>query len=115
MQFFHSLLESAALVIDGVASIIMIWGFVIAVFAFIKGSFVRFGADRIASLQIARCDLGVKLIFALELLIVSDLLHTVVSHSMDDLWFLAALVMIRTVIAFFLNQEIREMKEDMRG
>ena len=60
-----------------------------------------------------RCDLGVKLVFALELLIILDLLHTVVSRSLDDLLTVGALVLIRTIIAFFLNREIQEVGAEL--
>ena len=114
MQFFHTLMEGAALIIDVVASVIMVWAFLVAVCAFVKASFGGVAAERIMGMKVARCDLGVKLVFALELLIISDLLHTVVSHTLDDLWFLAALVIIRTVISFFLSREIQEVEAEIQ-
>jgi uncharacterized membrane protein len=114
MHLLHTILEGAALLIDASASFIMVWSFAVAIYAFAQASFTGSAADRIMRLQVARCALGVKLVFALELLIISDLLHTVVSHSLDDLWFLAALVVIRTVISFFLNREIQEVEAEIQ-
>ncbi len=65
--------------------------------------------DSIREIQMVRCSLGTYLVFALELMIVSDLLHSVLSERIEDLVFLAAIVVIRTVIAYFLNQEIQEL------
>jgi len=113
MNLFHTILEGAALLVDAAAAAIMVWAFLVAMYAFAQASFSGATADRIKRLQVARCALGVKLVFALELLIISDLLHTVVSHSLDDLWFLAALVVIRTVISFFLNREIQEVEAEI--
>ena len=48
------------------------------------------------------------------LMIMSDLLHSLVSRSLDDLYMLAILVAVRTLIAYFLNQEIRELRAAMR-
>lgn len=110
IHLFHTIMEAAALIIDAVASALMVWGFLAAVYAFIKASSVGEASDRIMRLQVVRCDLGVTLVFALELLIISDLLHTVVSRSLEDLWFLAALVLIRTTVGFFLNREIQEIR-----
>ena len=104
----HSIVEWASLAIDMVASMIMVWAFLVSVYAFVKASLSE-PTVQIQRLQMARCGLGVKLVFALELLIISDLLHTVVSRTMDDLLFLAALVVIRTVVAYFLNREIQEI------
>ena len=64
-------------------------------------------------MQVARCELGSKLVFALGLLIVSDLIHTVVSHSMEGLVFLGQLVAIRTITAYFLHREIREFETEL--
>ncbi len=114
MHLFHTVIEGAAVIIDLAASAIMVWAFILAVYAFVKASVAGATTDRIMRLQIARCDLGVKLVFALELLIISDLLHTVVSRTLDDLWFLAALVVIRTVISFFLNREIQEVEAEIQ-
>jgi uncharacterized membrane protein len=57
----------------------------------------------------------VKLVFALELLIISDLLHSLVSRSLDDMAIVGALVVIRTVISYFLNKEILEVSTGISG
>ena len=114
MSLFHTVMEVAALIIDAAASAIMFWAFLIAVYAFVKSSTGSVERERFTRLQLVRCDLGVKLVFALELLIISDLFHTVVSRTLDDLWFLAALVVIRTVISFFLNREIQEVHAEIQ-
>ena len=113
IHMIHSTVEWLALAVDIVASVIMVWAFLDSVYAFVKASFGGAPAERMRQLQIARCGLGMKLVFALELLIISDLLHTVVSRTMDDLLFLAALVVIRTIAAFFLNREIQEVEAEI--
>lgn len=101
-------LEWAVVAADGVGVAVILLGFVIAVVRFVptllggKGSGLR-------QLQAIRCQLGTYLVFALELMIVSDLLHSVLSRSLEDLYFLGAIVLLRTVIAYFLNQEIQEL------
>jgi len=114
IDLFHTTLDGAALLIDASAAVIMVWSFAVAIYGFAQASLTGSTADRVMRLQEARCALGVKLVFALELLIISDLLHTVVSHSLDDLWFLAALVAIRTVISYFLNLEIKEIEAEIQ-
>ncbi len=46
-------------------------------------------------------------------MIVSDLLQTIISRDLDDLIFLGGLVVIRTVIAYFLNKEIQEVHAEL--
>ena len=57
-------------------------------------------------------ELGRYILAALELLIVSDIIHTALSLELADLVFLGLLVLIRSVISFFLD---REMRDDRRG
>lgn len=109
MHVFEIAMEWAVLAVDAVASLIMVWAFLIAVFAFVRLSFSSATVERIRQLQMVRCDLGMKLVFALELFIISDLLHTVINQTMKGLAFLGALVVIRTLIGFFLNREIQEV------
>ncbi len=110
----HSIVEWLALAVDVVASAIMVWAFLVSVYGFLKASFGGgVPAERIRRLQVVRCGLGMKLVFALELLIISDLLQTVVSRTMESLLFLAALVLIRTIVAYFLNREIQEIEAEI--
>ena len=113
IHIIHTIVESVAMGVDLIASVIMVWALLIAVFAFVKASFGGVPAERIQRLQMVRCDLGIKLVFALELLIISDLLQTVVSRTMESLLFLAALVLIRTIVAYFLNREIQEIEAEI--
>lgn len=107
-------MEWLAVAIDLTGSLIMIWAFAAAVVSVLL-SYFRSGdaRSRIRDMQIARCGLGMKLVFALELMIVSDLLQTIISRSIDDLIFLGGLVVIRTTIAYFLNQEIKDVEAEL--
>ena len=106
MHLLHTIFEWLELIIDVSAALVMVLAFAGAFFSYVQITFRSKQVDRIMKMQIVRCDLGVKLVFALELLIISDLLHTIVSRSMDDMIIVGALVLIRTVIGYFLNKEI---------
>jgi len=107
-------MEWIAVVIDLTGALVMVWAFITAVVSVVRSSFTASDArSRIHDLQVARCGLGIKLVFALELMIVSDLLQTIVSHSLDDLILLGGLVLIRTVIAYFLNKEIQDVEAEL--
>ena len=113
MNFLHSIFEWLELIIDLSAALIMVLAFVVATFSYFRIVIRSKQVERIMQMQLVRCDLGVKLVFALELLIISDLLHTIVSRSMDDMLILGALVLIRTVIGFFLNKEIQVVSAEI--
>lgn len=105
------LLEWAAIAVDLVGVLVMVIGFVFAVMRFVPTLWKLTGAAAIKEIQEIRCGLGTYLVFALELMIVSDLLHSIMSHEIEDLYFLGVLVALRTIIAYFLNKEIQELAE----
>ena len=109
MHLLHSIFEWLETIIDVSAALVMVLAFAGAMFSYMKIAISSERVERIKQLQIVRCDLGVKLVFALELLIISYLLVTIVSRSMDDMIIVGALVLIRTVIGYFLNKEIEEV------
>jgi len=113
MHLLHSIFEWLEIIIDVSAAAVMVLAFAGAMFSYIQIAVRAERTERIMKMQIVRCDLGVKLVFALELLIISDLLHTIVSRSMDDMIIVGALVLIRTVIGYFLNKEIEDIRVEV--
>ena len=114
MHQLHTVFGWFEMAIDVSAALIMVLAFAVAVFSYFKiviGS-KKFGQLRL--MQELRCELGVKLVFALELLIISDLLHTIVSRSIDDMIIVGALVLIRTAISYFLNKEIEQIHAEFK-
>lgn len=53
-----------------------------------------------------------KILFGLELLIVGDVLVTVRKPTTNDLIFVGAIVVIRTVLGYFLSKEVKEYQFD---
>ena len=107
------LLEWLALLTDAVGVSIMLAGFLLALWQFLSGFWSQTVMDEIAVIQKVRCRLGSYLVLSLEFMIVSDLLHSVMTQALEDLYFLAALVLLRTIIGYFLNKEIQELKEQV--
>ena len=104
-------LEWLVIGVDLVAVAVMGLGFVMALFKFAP-TIVQGPSEAIQEIQMIRCNLGTYLVFALELMIVSDLIQSVLSHKLEDLYFLGALVAIRTLITYFLNKEIQELTHE---
>jgi uncharacterized membrane protein len=114
MHQINLVLEWLAVAVDLTGATIMVWAFVEAVVGLVRGSIRADDArSRIRNMQVVRCGLGVKLVFALELMIISDLFVTIISRSIDDLILVGGLVVIRTVISFFLNKEIQEVGAEL--
>lgn len=60
-----------------------------------------------------RIELGRYILAGLELLIVSDIIHTALSLALADLLFLGLLVLIRSLISFFLDRELGELRREL--
>ncbi|MEM7363117.1 MAG: DUF1622 domain-containing protein [Pseudomonadota bacterium] len=105
------IMEWLALGVDIIAVTVMLIGFVIGLWQFLPALTSKSAAEEVDLIQQVRCRLGNYLVLALELMIVSDLIHTVISHELEDLYFLGMLVAIRTVVSYFLNKEIQEIRE----
>jgi uncharacterized membrane protein len=82
------------------------------------GSYVAFefkgflGRDCATQIQNLRLPLGSYILLSLEFMIISDIIHSALSRTLDDFLLLGLLVAIRTAIGFFLSQELKETREE---
>ena len=106
-------LEYAAAGIDIFACLILLVGGIRFVLGFLKAEISRDDAIRVRGVNRERVELGRYILAGLELLIVSDIIHTALSLAMSDLVFLGLLVVIRSLISFFLDRELAEVKKEL--
>jgi uncharacterized membrane protein len=106
-------LEWVSAGIDLVSIAIMLVGAIRFTVGFATAELARRGQERLQSIDRSRMELGRYILSALELLIVSDIIHTALSLALADLLFLGLLVLIRSTISFFLNREIREIQGEI--
>ena len=59
-----------------------------------------------------RLNLGQLILLALEVLIVSDILHSIAHRSPEDLGVLGAIVLIRILLAYFLDRELDRLSSN---
>jgi len=64
------------------------------------------------SYQEVRKELTNKIVFGLEFFIAADVLETVRNPSQEELLLLAMVVLIRTVLGYFLSKEVVEYQLD---
>lgn len=110
---FAEWLGGLASVIEVLAVVVMAMGILRFVAGFVKAETA--GAARGPRLDSARRDLGRYILSGLEVLIVSDIIHTAVSMQLGDLVFLGLLVVIRSAISYFLGREIEAIERQERG
>ena len=107
-------LEYAAAGIDIFACFILLIGGIRFVVGFVLAEVSNDEMKRIRGVNGERVELGRYILGGLELLIVSDIIHTALSLAMADLVFLGLLVVIRSLISFFLDRELAEVKRELR-
>lgn len=112
-EFLAGALELAALAIDAAGIALILIG--AAKFAF-RAAAIEFerlrGLACVRRIRANRVELGGYILAALEFMIVSDIIHSVLSRELNDLLLLGLLVVIRTGISFFLGLELKEVERE---
>ena len=107
------LLEWAAAIIDIAAIALLILGAARFIAGVGVAEIARRGAERVQKTNRERIELGRYILASLELFIVSDIIHTALSLAFADLLFLGLLVVIRSIISFFLDRELEQLKKEL--
>jgi uncharacterized membrane protein len=106
-------LEWAVTMIDLLAILVFLVGAARFVWGYVQAELWRNGPERVRKLNRERVELGRYILTGLEVLIVSDVIHTALSLKMIDLVFLAILVVIRSVTSFFLDREMEQIEKEL--
>ena len=97
-------------VIDGLVVVILVLGTVLS-FGRALQSMIRRHRVGVVLVRQLRVDLGQVLLLSLEVLIISDILHSIVQRSMNEVGMLAVIVAIRIALSFFLEREISHLQQ----
>jgi uncharacterized membrane protein len=91
-----------------VAVAIIIWGAIVGFIEFIKSEFykLKFKDKKDSMLQQIRLKVGSYLLLGLEFLIAADIIRTIIRPTLEDLAILGGIVVIRTIISYFLGKEL---------
>ena len=110
MEQLNSVLEAIAVGIDLAGISILVFAALkfIAHFLFFEFKQLR-GLECAIEIRSLRLELGSYILLSLEFTIISDVIHTSVSRSMDDLLALGLLVSIRIALSFFLSRDLDDV------
>ncbi len=102
------ILEYISLAVGIVAIAIIVWGVMLGLFEFLKNEFYRFRLKdtTITTLHKIRHTVGSYLLLGLEFLIAADIIRTIVKPTLEELAILGGIVVIRTIISYFLGKEL---------
>ncbi len=112
MEYAKEVIEFIAITADLVGLTILLIGALKFLGSYVAFEFKKlFGRDCAIQIRKLRLPLGSYILLSLEFMIISDIIHSTLSRTVDDFLLLALLVAIRTAIGFFLGQDLKETKE----
>lgn len=104
-----AVLEFLSSVIGVIAIAIIVWGVVLGLAEILQYEFNRYkGLPFRLGLHQIRHIVASYLLLGLEFLIAADIIGTIADPTLEELALLGGLVLIRTVISFFLVREIKD-------
>lgn len=108
-----SFLNTIATIISVTSLLIVTYGAVVGIIAFLRNEAKRFtGNYSITNIRKLRATFGTYLLLGLEFLIASDILKTVLEPTLNELAILGGIVVLRTILSVFLNKEIKELETE---
>ena len=108
MDVFHSVINSASFALNVVGALITIWGIVVSLYEFLKKELLNRG-EVIKLNEAIRIKLGSYLVLALEFFIAGDIVKTIITPSWESLGMLGAIVVIRTILSYFLTKDLKKI------
>lgn len=108
MQIVHDFLPGVTLSISLLGALVVIWGIIESVAAFLAMKLGRGKTDTIQESESIRQRLGAHLLLGLEIFIAADIISSVASPTWEKVGILAAIVAIRTVLSYFLRMELKQ-------
>ena len=103
-----------SLAISIAGSFIIIWGVIITTFSFIKMERNKFLNKNITgSNDKIMYELSAYLRLGLDFMVAADIIRTIQNPILNELYILALIVAIRSVISFFLQKEMAAEKKNI--
>jgi uncharacterized membrane protein len=115
MSSINNFFSDFSEIIDYIGISIIVWGFLISLKDLLFFEFSKLTKHTsLAASHLIRRKLGIYILMGLEFMIASDIIHTVVKREITDLYFLAGIIVLRTLIGYFLGKEIKEAEDSMQ-
>ncbi len=107
------ILEWVAAIIELAAIALLILGAARFILGVALAELRHNGLERVRRTNRERIELGRYILAGLELFIVADIIRTALSLALADLLFLGLLVVIRSIISYFLDRELKDLKQEL--
>jgi uncharacterized membrane protein len=99
--------DNLYIAISSIGVVIIVWGVIITFYRILKLEFSRLKNKSLyRERESVRHKFAAYLLLALEFLIAADIIATALHPTFEEIAILASIVVIRTVISYFLEKEI---------
>ena len=106
-------LAFVTIVVDGVGYAILTFTVVKFVTRYVAFEFQRLrGIDCLRHFRDIRLELLSHIILAIDFMVISDVIHSGLAQTRDSLITLGIFVLIRSVLAFFLGLDMKDVREE---
>ncbi|MEG2868344.1 MAG: DUF1622 domain-containing protein [Terrisporobacter sp.] len=102
------ILEILIMVLQALSIVIIVWGVILCFIKFLSLEIsTKKKSNIVQKITTIKNYLASYILLGLEILISADIIESIVNPSIEDILRLAAIVIIRTVISYFLNKEMK--------
>lgn len=108
MDTFHSMINNISFLLNIIGALITIWGTIISLFEFLKKEILN-RSEATQLNEAIRIRLGSYLVLALEFFIAGDIVKTIITPTWQSLGILGVIVVIRTVLSYFLTKDLKKI------
>ena len=108
MSVFHDAINGISFGLNVVGSLVVIYGIFVSLLEFIKKEIVA-RAEAVSLNEAIRIRLGSYLVLGLEFFIAGDIVKTIITPTWDSLGMLGAIVVIRTILSYFLTRDLKKI------
>lgn len=108
MVELHNVVGATSFSLNIIGALITIWGIIVSFLAFLKKEI----SNRTEAAQLnesIRIRLGSYLVLALEFFIAGDIVSTIITPTWQSLGMLGTIVIIRTILSYFLTKDIKRI------
>ena len=103
--------DYVALIIGIFGVAIIVWGVIKDFIEFLHSEFRSFRDKIPVPLDDIRYDMGRYLLLGIEFFVAADVVHTVIEPTLEQVAILGGLVIIRTIISYFLTREMAHVEK----
>jgi len=107
METFHNGIIAISFILNVIGAVIILAGVIIALYELLKNG-ALFKEEAIALNESVRIKLGSYLVLGLEFFIAGDVIKTIIIPTWESLGMLGAIVIIRTILSYFLTKDLKK-------